>query len=470
MRRPARVHPRRGHPSCRGPDADQRGQVAIVVALMLTVMLAFGALVVDVGLNWASRTELQSAADAAALAGAAELPGQPDEAMAEVRQYLDDNIPGLAGAAAGWESDGDAANGDVTCYRPPAAPPQPGDPTHGCSVGDTAIQVITPPLRPAYAFASILGRRSAEIKALAAAGAPPGPEAPCALCVLSPDANPALLADGDVHLTVGGGGIVVDSDAGGAATTSNSAQVSVTPPGTIRVVGGVQSDPGSSFDPAPQTGGLPVADPLSNLPRPDQLTPPKVAPDFPVQPNVNLPSGATQPLRPGIYRSIRALGGGAPSTLTFNPGVYVITEEMRIGGRAQVVAGGATLYFACSSYPQPCAPGSRGAGLTVGDGASFKAGAPSDLASPYNGLAVFYDRNNAQDLVLGGSGTLFVTGTIYALSATLDLNGIGSIGDLHSMAVVDSLAVSGSVGREFKFTYDPSENVSLRTSGGGLVR
>jgi hypothetical protein len=38
------------------------------------------------------------------------------------------------------------------------------------------------------------------------------------------------------------------------------------------------------------------------------------------------------------------------------------------------------------------------------------------------------------------------------------------------MAVVDSFAVSGSRGREFKLTYLPDSNVSLRTSGGGLVK
>ncbi len=439
------------------------------MALTLTVMLGFGALVVDVGLNWAARTQVQSAADAAALAGAAELPGRPDEALAKVRQYLDDNVPGLAGATAGWEGDGDAANGDVTCYRPPAAPPPPGDPTHGCSVGDTAIQVITPPLRPAYAFASILGRNSAEIKALAAAGAPPGPEAPCALCVLSPDANPALLADGNVTLSVGGGGVVVDSDAGGAATTSGTAQVQVTAPGTIRVVGGVQSDPGSGFDPAVQTGGVPVADPLSNLPRPDQLTPPAITPGFPFRGDVTLGSSATLRLRPGIYDNIVATAGGAPSNLTFAAGIYVITGNMEIGGNA-TANGSATLYFACSSYPEPCAPGSRGAGLTVRDAGSFQAVAPIDPTSPYSGLAIFYDRNNAQDLVLGGSHTLFVKGTVYAPSAKLDLHGNGTTGTLNSMVVVDSFAVSGSGSREFDVTYNPTLNVSLRTSGGGLVR
>ena len=443
--------------------ADQQGQVAIVVALMLTVMLGFGALVVDVGLNWTARTQLQSAADAAALAGAAELPGQPDEALAKATEYMLDNVPSLADAGAGWESDGDESNGDITCYSPPEAPPPPGDPAHGCEVGDTAIQVLTPPLRPAYAFASILGRRSSEIKALAAAGAPPGPDAPCVLCVLSPDASPALAASGNVQLSMTDTAeTVINSDAGQAALASDEAQVS----GTVRVVGGAQSTPPAGFTPPAQTSGLPVADPLSNLPLPHQLNPPFTSPGVPVRPDVNLTIGAA-PALPGIYRSIRVGGTGR---LNLNPGLYVITEEMRVSQNAFVTVGSATLYFACSSYPDPCASGSTGAGLTITNNASFVAQGMNNLASPYHHLAIFYDRNNAQDLVMNSNGPLTVVGSIYALSATLDLRGTGGLGVLNTMAVVDSVVATSTGGREFRFSYDPTRNVSLRTSGGGLVR
>jgi Putative Flp pilus-assembly TadE/G-like len=454
------------HPSRRGPArprAGEDGQVALVVALMLTVMLGFGALVVDVGLNWAARTQLQSAADAAALAGAAELPGRPGEALAKATEYMLDNVPSLADEGAGWESDGDEGNGDITCYTPPEAPPPPGDPAHGCAVGDTAIQVLTPPLRPAYAFASILGRRSSEIKALAAAGAPPGPDAPCALCVLSPDASPALLASGNVRLSMlGGTEVVVNSDAGQAAVATDQARVA----GAVRVVGGAQSTPPAGFTPAAQTGDLPVADPMANLPRPDQLNPPYVPPDVQVRGDVNLTAGAL-PIQPGIYRSIRVGGVGS---LTFLPGIYVITGELRVTQSAFVTVSSATLYFACGDFPDPCASGSTGAGLTISGGATFLATGLNDLASPYHGLAIFYDRENRQDLVMGSNGPLSVAGTIYARSARLDLHGTASIASLNTMAVVDSVVATSTGGREFRLSFDPTRNVSLTTSGGGLVR
>jgi hypothetical protein len=444
--------------------ADQDGQVAIVVALMLTVMLGFGALVVDVGLNWAARTQLQSAADAAALAGAAELPGQPAEALSKATEYMLDNVPSLASAGAGWEGDGDLSNGDITCYRPPAAPPPPGDPAHGCAVGDTAIQVLTPPLHPVYAFASILGSQSGEIKALAAAGAPPGPDAPCVLCVLSPDASPALAAGGRVLLSMTGTTeTVINSDAGQAAVASGQAQVT----GTVRVVGGVQATPPAGFTPPAQTGELPVADPLSNLPLPPLLSPPFTSPGVPTFGDVILASGA-RTLSPGIYRSIRVSGLG--TRLTFNPGLYVITEEMSVSQSAFVTAGSATLYFACDSYPGPCAPGSTGAGLTIANNASFVAQGMNDPSSPYDGLAIFYDRENGQDLTMGSNGPLSVAGTIYARSARLDLHGTAGVASLNTMAVVDAVLASSTGGREFRFSFDPTRNVSLVTSGGGLVR
>jgi hypothetical protein len=56
----------------------EQGAVAIMVALMLVVLLAFAAMVVDVGLMYHVRNELQNASDAAALAGAAQLDGKAE--------------------------------------------------------------------------------------------------------------------------------------------------------------------------------------------------------------------------------------------------------------------------------------------------------------------------------------------------------------------------------------------------------
>ncbi|QCO99369.1 pilus assembly protein TadG [Arthrobacter sp. 24S4-2] len=51
-----------------GNHDDERGAVSVVVALLLVVLMGFGAIAVDVGMLYAERTQLRNGADAAALA------------------------------------------------------------------------------------------------------------------------------------------------------------------------------------------------------------------------------------------------------------------------------------------------------------------------------------------------------------------------------------------------------------------
>jgi uncharacterized membrane protein len=60
----------------------QRGVVAIVVGLMLAVLVGFVGLALDGGHLYLTKTELQNAADACALAASYELTGSPTIAAA----------------------------------------------------------------------------------------------------------------------------------------------------------------------------------------------------------------------------------------------------------------------------------------------------------------------------------------------------------------------------------------------------
>ena len=75
---------------------EEDGQSLVMVALLFAVLLGFSALVIDVGMLYVTKAELQNAADAGALAGAA-VPIQDAERVAKdyVRfNGVDDNIPG----------------------------------------------------------------------------------------------------------------------------------------------------------------------------------------------------------------------------------------------------------------------------------------------------------------------------------------------------------------------------------------
>ena len=66
---------------------DQRGQSLVLVVISMTVLLGMAALVLDLGLGWYAKRQLQASVDAAALAGAQELPSNAN-AVARAHEYI----------------------------------------------------------------------------------------------------------------------------------------------------------------------------------------------------------------------------------------------------------------------------------------------------------------------------------------------------------------------------------------------
>jgi putative Flp pilus-assembly TadE/G-like protein len=439
----------------RDRGGSERGSVAIVVALSLTLLLAFAALVVDVGLNWAARTSAQTAADSAALAGASTLLlDGPAAAFETVETFLSNNQ--VTPPAAGWADDGVVSNGEVVCWTMPNAPPNPPPgPGLNCPDGSNALQVITPPINVQYAFAPILGRASNSIKATAAAGA--GPAAPnnCVLCLLEPNLDSALAVTSDGDVDVDGGGIVVNSaHPTAAAVLSGGGDVSAN---QIRVIGGVDDDPGGGqFSPPPELGGPTVADPLADLPTPDTWA----ALSCCSGPQV-IVSDTT--LSQGVFDSISVSGN---ATLTLEPGVYVLTDPLglSITGNGRVVGNGVTIYLACSGYPAPCA--GPGASLSLALNGHYGASAPT--SGKYAGLTIFSDRGNTAPMVVANNAELNLNGALYAASAPLTLTSTltSSPGLLvNGLLVVGTLLLDGD--GSVDVNYNPS--VLLPGVGGPVL-
>jgi hypothetical protein len=74
--------------------ADSRGAVAVIVGICLFALVVATALAVDVGSLFEDRRHLQTVADAAALAGAQELPEDPASAMLRAADYANENYFG----------------------------------------------------------------------------------------------------------------------------------------------------------------------------------------------------------------------------------------------------------------------------------------------------------------------------------------------------------------------------------------
>ncbi|HEY7606326.1 MAG TPA: pilus assembly protein TadG-related protein [Actinomycetes bacterium] len=439
----------------RGRGGEERGTVAITVVLAITVLLGFAALVVDIGLNWAARTSAQTAADSAALAGASQLVAVgPPAALTAVESFLDANVNGLV-PAAGWESDGSEANGEVVCWVLPAGPPGPGA---GCPDGSNALQVITPPIQVQYAFAPVLGQSSNSIRARAAAGA--GPAAPnnCVLCLLDPSAPRALedLGFGDVD--VNGGGIAVNSTSPLALVLAGAGDISAT---QIRVIGGLSNSPGGGnlFPPA-EFGGPPVPDPLADLPTPDALpSPPIPRSTTPIVVNTN------QSLPPGIYDTVTVQG---TATLTLQTGVFVFTgfDGLTVEDDARVVsaAGGATIYLACSGYPAPCS--GNGARFRVQEDGRYQANAPS--SGPYAGLSIFAAPGNTRTMRFQSTQNVTLNGVLYGPSTRVSMENNGDL-QVDSLMVVRALSLTTVSGPDASVTVNYSPSVLLPGVGGPVL-
>jgi hypothetical protein len=412
------------------------------VALAMTVLLGFAALVVDIGLNWAARTSAQSAADAASLAGASRLLADGGTAaLLTVNDVLTDNGIDLPGAA-DWAVDGNEANGEVVCWTLPGPTPGPGA---ACPDGSNAMQLTTPAIQVQYAFAPLLGETSRNIKARAAAAA--GVAAPnnCVLCVLDDNDNAALASTGVGGINVDGGGIVVNSDDADAVLLSGTGLVRAD---QIRVVGGIDLPINGALLPPAELGGPPVPDPLADLPTPDELPIPP-APD----PTPARDITADTTLTPGVYEHITVHNG---ATLTLQDGVYVVTDftgpnpgfRVLNGGTVRSAGGGATIYLACEDYPARC-DGDAGTRLRLDSGSRFLVDPPA--TGEYAGVSIFADPGNTRSQQLRGTVTL--GGAVYAASARLNVFVTGNV-RVDSLLVVDRLTNASL--SPLRVSYDPS--------------
>jgi Putative Flp pilus-assembly TadE/G-like len=420
----------------------ERGSVAITVALCMTILLGFAALVVDVGLNWATRTSAQTAADSAALAGASRLlVDGPAAAISEVETLLELNVDGLTGVA-GWATDGVEANGEIVCWTLPADPPGPGA---DCPDGSNALQVITPPIEVQYAFAPVLGKASNSIKALAAAGV--GPAAPnnCVLCLLDTGGINRLAALGTGTIAAPGGGIVVNSN-GDPALVSAAGDITAD---QIRVVGEADDGPGGgNILPPAEEGGPPVVDPLGDLLPPNQLPSPPV-----LRSNTALPITTDTTLQPGIYTSVTVSDGAA---LTLEAGVYVFraTAGLTVEDDSTVSGDGVTIYLGCASYPAPCS--GSGARFRVRQDGQFLATPPT--GGEYAGLSIFADRGNTRFMRLQSNQHLTLDGALYGASMPVRIEDSGDL-TVNSLLVAGSLATNLLSSGSVTVDYDPSTDI-----------
>ncbi len=351
---------------------DESGQATIMILLSMTALLGFVGFAADVGTLFYAKRNLQIAADAAAIAGAAEL------------NYGDMTTAGDAAAAQNGVVIG--ANGGAVYINNP--------PTEGEYVGLPAyVEAIVSQKEPTF-FMRIFGISSQTVAARAVAYN--GGSSNGCVYVLNGTAPDAMDLQGSFDVSAPKCGVIVNSNSTTALQFTGGGGTLTA--GSVGVVGGDGGQTGDST-PAPVTGIAQQSDPLGSLVAPTPtgcITPPG--------------GTMTGTLTAGCYM---APTGG---TLTINnatlgAGTYVLEGNISLTGSVTSGSGGTTLDIV------------NGA-LTEGTGTVLDLVAPTSGA--YNGIAIMEPAPNANLMLFDfGSSSGLIDGIIYAPDAELELHDSG---------------------------------------------
>jgi Flp pilus assembly protein TadG len=384
---------------------DQRGQTTILIALCLLCLCGMTGFAVDAGMMFRAKRNLQIAADAAAISGAAELNYGDAAAAAQAAAVQNGETTGVNGAT-------------VTVNTPPVYGP--------FATKSGYVEVIVSQVEPTY-FMKALHLNSLTVSARAVSTV-----ATTANCLVTLGSTaPGLSVTNGAALSISSCGIIDDATGSGALTASGGASITTT---SVGVVGTTSISNGATVTPTPVTGITTVADPLSYF-----ATPPPSS-DYTSGCKTDPKVSTTQTIGPstaGSYVCYDGLTISNSPTVTLNPGLYIINGVGGSGKNQFSVSGGAivngtsgvTFYFVNGAY------------FNISNGASLNLTAPT--SGPYRGMLFYQDPGDtAADSFVGGSVAV-MNGIFYLPKAALTLSN-GNSSTFSTDLVVGSLTMTGS--------------------------
>lgn len=373
----------------------ESGQVILVAVLSMAIVLGFLAFATDVGILLRQKRVIQTAADSAAIAGAAELYNGTASAKAAA----------LADASQNGVTNG--SGGVTITATTPSSGPNAGSSTY--------FEVIISKPQQTF-FMSVFNVSSLTVKARAVAKAVP---ASTCIFALSSAAGKGIDVGGTAQLSAPNCGIVDNATGSSAANVGGTAGLSAE---FLDVAGSVNGSSNVSDTTSVTTGMTTQADPLSGT-----VTPPS-NPGGCSSVNVN----GSRTLGPASGDTIcySSLSIQAGASATFKPGVYYINGNLSVAGGASLSGtGGVTFYI------------TNGGSVSIAGGAVINLTAPS--SGSYKGMLFYQDPADTSKFKFVGGSSGTINGIFYVPGAQLDLNG-GSGQVLNVDLVVGSLNVSGT--------------------------
>jgi len=369
---------------------NEAGQVLVIVALLLVVLVGVMGLAIDMGYLRYMKRRLQTAADAAAIAGALALNSCPGGCAA---------VTTAADSASGENGFTDGIHGVTVTVSYPLA---------------GVVEAVVSQPEPVH-FASVFGVNSATVTAKAEAKISSGGNCVYALTTLN-----VLAGAVDAPKC----GMVVEANLACAAGSITATRI-----GVVGSTGGLLC----ATTPTPVTIAAPQpTDPLAYLPAPavgscGASTGNNTYSGSPSQ--VPVPVGTIAAFNPGTYCGGILVTGG---TANFSPGTYILTGGFTViaGSVTSTGTGGVTFLNSGPPYGS----------------ITFAAGSVNLTAStsgPYEGVLFFQDANDTQGASFAAPLSGSAAGAYYFPNATLSF--LADLGQSAAYTILDALNISFTV-------------------------
>lgn len=370
------------------------GQTVVLAALCMTLLMGFLALSVDVGLLFCAKRSAQTAADAAAIAGAQEI------------AYSDVVTAARADASRNGFTNG--TNGVAVAVNNP--------PLNGPHAGNSGyVEVIVSASETTF-FLNLFnqGTMTVEARAVSTMGATQN----CVYALGSSGTDISVTNGVNVQFPscalYGDSSGSTDLNVSGGATLNAAA---------IALVGNYSNTGGSHLTPTPATGIATISDPLAYLPTPSFNTSSCVA-------NPNLGAGGTFTIGPAsggtiCYNGLTISNG---ATATLRPGFYIVNGVFSLAGGASVSGSGVTIYFP------------PGGSVSLSNGINFTLSAPT--SGTYNGILFYQSRSNTTMATIEGGASSTLQGVLYFPAANITFEN-GTSTTTYASIVSASLTFAG---------------------------
>jgi hypothetical protein len=394
----------------------RRGAIIILLALLLVAILGVLAIALDSGVLMDDRRQVQSGADAAALAAATQLFVHYPAIESSNFTLYDPSGAAASAAQSSATTNGfpnDNVNSTVTVNIPPQSGPFTGKAAYA--------EVIITYYQKRY-FSMIWGTDTIAVTARAVArgrwaGSGDG------IIILDPSAKDSLDASGTGSVTVtGGAAVIVDSSNSAAAAATGGGGMTAS---NFQITGG---DVGA-LNGAVQTGVPPTPDPLRYLPVPPE-PPNGTMTSTPIyDPVTGKKTGTQYTLTPGTYNSLPNFTNGdtvilEQASVNSNGGIFYFngTGFTSNGANIQMdtnTSGGVMIYNNPTNS-------SNSQGISIQGNSAGTVSLSALTNGPYAGILLWQNRTAAQTLSIAGSGNFTLQGTFYAADAQLKITGGGN--------------------------------------------